>query len=898
MLNSTDEEEEKILIEVRRATRQLVESLMTLSSSLDLEENGIKNEFQNAIAHARRERQNAAVVNSDRRAKEIRQAVSRANDAAGPLAGIVQSGDGLRIPRAIKIGELHSSAGSGIDEEFVLPFLLPLFDTGNIIIQSDSPEDGRSVAMSAVYEAVATTNPGLIKLNFIDPTLSGCWTPFGRLGEPGSDLAPRQAVESADIASMLTQLTSTVSDIAQLLQGRWGTLGEFLDEVGHEDPRPFQLMVVLDYPRGFDERNHSMLVRLAERGPQLGLNLIVHHDTNQIAPRGVNTSDLLSHCEQVTAGTYAGWPRVPKLFARYSDAPSVTSIHELCETLRSDVRASTSASVDLVSLLPTSENFGVESSANHLEVTIGKRGSEMVSFTLGDSTDNLHNVLVGGSVGSGKSNLLLTLIYGLVTRYSPDELELFLLDFKEGVEFAKFARDETFLPHARVVGIEADPELGKGVLEFLTEEFERRSELFKTMQVSNLKAYREATGHLLPRQLLIVDEFQVLLDGNHPAGRDNVGLLEVLARKGRAYGVHVILSSQTLSGIESLYGKSNSIFGQFPVRIALKSNPRESEVILGMGNVAASQLRFRGQAILNTNFGTVDSNRQVIVGYSSDQTIEAIDQTFASRRGFATPPKVFKAGELASPHPHFAALRRRRKVSGAVANLGDPLRPSSSALSFPMPPQSGRHLVIGGDGAKEAIGILHGATLSVALTVDTVVDFVIADATTGIVGEEFAATELCGALHRLGHNAVVVRTAEELESVVSSRKSGRVFLVGAAIDNLNLTPVKPFSSDSSNSLQAAIRDGHISGATLIGWWQRPKMVEDHLGNDWRTNVQGRILLKTDLRTAQFWTENLSMSRWAVDACRAVLVDVSKDNTTETFVPFKPLSLSRLTEFQK
>nr|BFE67309.1 hypothetical protein GCM10020092_006100 [Actinoplanes digitatis] len=73
----------------------------------------------------------------------------------------------------------------------------------------------------------------------------------------------------------------------------------------------------------------------------------------------------------------------------------------------------------------------------------------------------------------------------------------------------------------------------------------------------------------MPRILCVIDEFQVLLAGNDPMANEAVQLLESLARKGRSYGIHLILASQTVLGVEALYAKRDSIFGQFPVRLAL-----------------------------------------------------------------------------------------------------------------------------------------------------------------------------------------------------------------------------------------------------------------------------------------------------------------------------------------
>ena len=86
--------------------------------------------------------------------------------------------------------------------------------------------------------------------------------------------------------------------------------------------------------------------------------------------------------------------------------------------------------------------------------------------------------MVGGRSGAGKTAFLINVLYGLGARYSPDELALYLLDFKEGVSFAEFVptqRDRTWLPHARAVGVESDREYGLAVLRELDAEMTRRS---------------------------------------------------------------------------------------------------------------------------------------------------------------------------------------------------------------------------------------------------------------------------------------------------------------------------------------------------------------------------------------------------------------------------------------
>src|SRR4029077_7225958 len=108
-----------------------------------------------------------------------------------------------------------------------------------------------------------------------------------------------------------------------------------------------------------------------------------------------------------------------------------------------------------------------------------------------------HHVLIAGKTGSGKSTLLHALITNLALSFSPDEVELYLVDFKKGVEFKTYATHE--LPHARVVAIESEREFGLSVLQRLDAELKQRGERFRTVGAHDLAGYRQASNTVLPR---------------------------------------------------------------------------------------------------------------------------------------------------------------------------------------------------------------------------------------------------------------------------------------------------------------------------------------------------------------------------------------------------------------
>src|SRR5204863_287672 len=127
------------------------------------------------------------------------------------------------------------------------------------------------------------------------------------------------------------------------------------------------------------------------------------------------------------------------------------------------------------------------SSSKGLQVPLGRSGATgRQMLTLGQGTSQ--HALIAGKTGSGKSTLLHVLIMQLALRYSPDEVELYLVDFKKGVEFKTYAAHQ--LPHARVVAVESEREFGLSVLQRLDAELVERGERFRHAGVNDLASYR------------------------------------------------------------------------------------------------------------------------------------------------------------------------------------------------------------------------------------------------------------------------------------------------------------------------------------------------------------------------------------------------------------------------
>ena len=306
--------------------------------------------------------------------------------------------------------------------------------------------------------------------------------------------------------------------------------------------------------------------------------------------------------------------------------------------------------------------------------------------------DDPPHALIGGPSGSGKTNLLYAWLGGLCARYSPDELALYLLDFKEGVSFARFApspRDPSWLPHVRLVGVNVnnDREFGLALLRHLGEELRRRARAAKRYEATKLAELRaEDPGGHWPRIVAVIDEFQVLLAGRDAVTAEAVTLLEDLARRGRSQGIHLVLASQDVSGIEALWGRSGLV-GQFTLRIALPKARR----ILHETNLAADD---RAAALRRRQRRLRRGRRQ------PDRAAAGRGRPYGLARAAGRPVAPARTRGRAAP-----ALRRRRgagvpaapgdhDAAEPVALLGETIDVDGRPATFPLRrapgPQPGR----------------------------------------------------------------------------------------------------------------------------------------------------------------------------------------------------------------
>ncbi|MDT0202164.1 type VII secretion protein EccCa [Nocardioides sp. AE5] len=188
--------------------------------------------------------------------------------------------------------------------------------------------------------------------------------------------------------------------------------------------------------------------------------------------------------------------------------------------------------------------------------------------------------LVIGATGSGKSELLRTLVLGLAVTHSPEVLNFVLVDFKGGATFASM----DVLPHtsAVITNLEDELILVDRMKDAIAGEMVRRQEALRAAgNYSSLKDYEKAREQgaplePMPSLFIVVDEFSELLS----AKPDFIELFVMIGRLGRSLGVHLLLASQRLEE-----GKLRGLDTHLSYRVGLRTfSAMESRTVLGVGD--------------------------------------------------------------------------------------------------------------------------------------------------------------------------------------------------------------------------------------------------------------------------------------------------------------------------
>jgi hypothetical protein len=536
---------------------------------------------------------------------------------------------------------------------FTLPMLLGVPDNGSLLFETK--QSGQEKVIGAlnnlILRLLTSAPPGRLEFTIFDPVgLGQNFAGLMHLADFEERLInSRIWTQQAQFEQRLADLNEHIEKVTQMyLRNEYATLAEYNAQAGRMAEK-YHFLVIADFPVNFSDIAVKRLQNIAASGPRCGVHLLIHWDQRRAAPLEFVPDELRKNALVIVPKgegfTVASYPVVERrsptrpepiqvvqaagpeadaplsaintwdgLRLSLDSPPDADLATRLLHQIGKDSIDSNRVEMPFIEAAPEPSELWSLDTTNELRVPVGRTGATKLQYlALGKGTRQ--HALVAGKTGSGKSTLFHVIITNLALWCSPDQVEFYLVDFKKGVEFKCYATHK--LPHARVIAIESDREFGLSVLQRVDEELKRRGDLFRKLGAQDIAGYKRAGGtEAMPRVLLLIDEFQELFVEDDRVSQGAALLLDRIVRQGRAFGIHVILGSQTLGGAYTL---ARATMGQMVVRIALQCNEADAYLIMNEDNAAPRLLSRPGEAIYNDDAGAVQGNSPFQVVWLPDQ---------------------------------------------------------------------------------------------------------------------------------------------------------------------------------------------------------------------------------------------------------------------------------------
>ncbi len=482
---------------------------------------------------------------------------------------------------------------------------ISLFDNKNMVVKYDSSSKERcfNAINSLIIRSFASCEPGMLNLTMIDSDeMLGTSNTLKHLNKDVFSLV----VRSDDVSRKLNSLQSRIENIYQnILVGSVDSLNEF--NLGKEKKEGYNLVVIKAFPAGFSGESLNLLKKIMKNGIRAGVSLIILVDSNL-----VESSEDYSKSYTLLKRNFSECSVLEFDFTKSEDDVSKKHFDDLPEdVLESTISyvnsgvEETAGEVETVfgkDFVPAKEQWWSGRSASKIEIPFGIGEDKSVQSLVISQESGQNTAIVIGIPGSGKSVFLHSIILNAALTYSPNELNFYLLDFS-GVEFNNYALHH--LPHARVIAPEAEREFGISILNELKEEGLRRMALCRDNEVSSIvDLKRKRPDLVVPRLLVIIDEFQKLFEGNDVLSRDAQDKIAIIIQEYRKFGINLILATQQLVSGASV---PKDLIAN---RIVFRAKPSDfSQLIETRGR--NTPLLSTGECIYNSQSGSEYDNRLV-----------------------------------------------------------------------------------------------------------------------------------------------------------------------------------------------------------------------------------------------------------------------------------------------
>ena len=533
-----------------------------------------------------------------------------------------------------------------------MPFLIPIQETGvSFLINGKYKKEITHQLEQTVINLITALPDGMVKVTLIDKSGSGQNFPLlGMLDKKFLD--GKVLSEDSEIELSLEKLKNENGNVASNISANGFSSIEDYNRNSDEVEKRYQFIIIDDFPSGFNKKSSENILALIESGYKAGIYVF-------LTSKFDNKEKFQERIGNITLGKFLARTTVLEFSDRnhsyvndeiikndievamfplknenayknlVNSSYKIKLREESDESLTAKIRylnekielINLKPMILLESIIPDKDKWYSKNAGLGISVPFGKKGIENTYLNLGiderGEVENVHHGVICGRTGSGKTVLIHDLIMMASIYYSPEELQFYLLDYKEGTEFALY-KD---FPQVKILSMESEVEFGHDVLEDAVNLITERGKLFKERKVQKLAAYNKKIiqhnkdvdsgeinaekERILPRLVIIIDEFQKLLpEDNQRLTATTNKLLTDISKRGRSFGINLLLATQTLQDADL----KKSTLAQMNLRIGLAMEEKDAAKIFGDNNSAPRHLEFPGEGIYNNNSGESRNN--------------------------------------------------------------------------------------------------------------------------------------------------------------------------------------------------------------------------------------------------------------------------------------------------
>ena len=480
-------------------------------------------------------------------------------------------------------------------------------DGKNIVINysNKSAEKGQACLNQLIVNMLISLPSNSFNLHFIDLAFSA-----------------QTAFLSQNLDNRLfNKIISGPSDWQQLKESLREKMAKSLEEYGEvvkyninkkKVVVPYDLVVITDYQKCLNEMRD--IDPIFENGHKGGIYFILMNNLDNKSEREIDSLLALKDFYQVLdAENYGSYSK--EAFIHCTPILDNPILAKACfNYINKGAEAPKVAAVSVDHDKMLGDDFETIDESMVIPVGSSDKGN-LVDFTL-DTVSHIHCFIIGQS-GTGKSVFLHDVIIGAMAKYSPEELELYLMDFKiGGVEFNRYKNEK----HVKALLVDnSDIQITLEILREISNKMRERGKLLRASGVSNIVEYNQVNpDKKMPRIVFIADECHVMFPTMNSKEaklyREISEILQKIAKEGRSQGVHLVLATQTIAQAEIPSEVVNNISDFY----LLKCSPGDSERLVPGSSATTSQLK-TGQVLHH------DIDNDVVFKSTYLPTKEAID---------------------------------------------------------------------------------------------------------------------------------------------------------------------------------------------------------------------------------------------------------------------------------